>query len=396
MQDSFDAVSQSFTINTGLWRGAPLRVTGPAVEAEFVNLVETLPAFGRTADAAGDAAGAAAEEQAEGSPAPLLIAVGGGGFQKSGGEAALLQKIKLLVGLSQFNLLEKYGVILTLGGELAVCVIADLLGIKVGSRSFRPSVAVVAAMREAILEILAKSGAKVVLPIDLCCDDQGEIPPADGEGRIPRISHSLTDAFTVAAQAPISLGVLDEKQYWAVVDPATGTLTASDVAPSDAVPDVEGVIIDGVPDGWQVQDIGDASIESLLDLLKRCRGILWNGALGVWEGDERWQHGTRRLLAAVESRLLGGDEEEEENEEDEEGDEGDDDVEKKVAREKPEPDAEFEVALVIGTDSPQLLPSLMETPSLVQFVSQSGEALLQMLRGEELPGLLVCAERTAN
>jgi hypothetical protein len=395
VQDSFDAVSQSFTINTGLWRGAPLRVTGPAVEAEFANLVETLPAFGRTADAAGDAAGAAAEEQAEGSPAPLLIAVGGGGFQKFGGEAALLQKIKLLVGLSQFNLLEKYGVILTLGGELAVCVIADLLGIKVGSRSFRPSVAVVAAMREAFLEILAKSGAKVVLPIDLCCDEQGEIPPADGEGR-PRISHSLTDAFTVAAQAPISLGVLDEKQYWAVVDPATGMLTASDVAPSDAVPDVEGMIIDGVPDGWQVQDIGDASIESLLGLLKRCRGILWNGALGVWEGDERWQHGTRRLIAAVESRLLGGDEEEEEPEEDDEGDEGDDDAEKKVAREKPEPDAEFEVALVIGTDSPQLLPNLMETPSLVQFVSQSGEALLQMLRGEELPGLLVCAERTAN
>lgn len=396
VQDSFDAVLQNFTINTGLWRGAPLRVTGPAVEAEFQSLVETLPALGRSG--AADAAGDKAEEAAEGSPAPMMIAIGGGGFQKPGGETTLLQKLKLVIGLSQFNLLEKYGVILSLGGEFAVCVIADLLGVKVGSRSFQPSVAVVAAMREAFLEVLAKSGAKVVLPIDLCCEEKGAEPPAVGDGDVrPRTSHSLASAFAAAARAPVSLGVLDGKQYWAVVDPATGALKASDVAPSEGefdMPDADEATL-GVPDGWQVQDIGDASIESALALLKRCRGILWNGALGVWEGDDRWQQGTRRLLAAVESRLLGGEEEEEEADEEEEGEEGEDGADK-PERVKPEPDAEFEVALVIGRDSAQLLPTLMETPSLVQFVSQSGDALLQMLRGEELPGLLVCAERTAN
>jgi hypothetical protein len=396
VQDSFDASSQSFTIDTGIWPGAPLRVTGPTVEAEFATLVETLPSLERVRDGAAEDS-AVADEDAEGSPAPMLIAIGGGGFHKPGGENELIQKLKLIMGLSQFNSLEKYGVILALGGEIAVCVIADLLGVKVGSRNFQPSRAAIAAIRATFLEVLVKSEAKVAVPIDLCCEEYIEGAPVAKDGDTSRTSHSLASAFAALATAPASLGVLDGKEYWVLADPQTGILTATTVAPTSAEDvDAEAVSSDGVPDSWLVRDIGDASVENLLGLLKKCRGVLWNGVLGVWEADDRWQQGTRRLLANVESRLLGAEDEEEdeggEEDEEDEGEEGDE----KPERQKAEPDAEFEVALVIGRDSAQQLPNLMETPSLVQFVSQSGDALLQMLRGEEVPGLLVCAERTAN
>merc|ERR1712190_381358 len=121
--------------------------------------------------------------------------------------------------------------------------------------------------------------------------------------------------------------------------------------------------------------------------LKRTRGVVWNGALGVWE-EERWQTGTRNFLASVEQRFDAGgeDEEEEDEDEDEDGDRPD--------KPAPDPEADFEIAVVIGRDSKRALPSLMEDPSRVNFVSQSGDGLLQLFRGGPLPGLLACAKKT--
>merc|ERR1712113_777136 len=97
--------------------------------------------------------------------------------------------------------------------------------------------------------------------------------------------------------------------------------------------------------------------------------------------------GTRAFFAAVEARLVGGGEEEEDEEELDEA---------KALKEDKELDADFDVTIVIGRDSKRVLPSLMEAPSLVHFVSQSGDGLVQLLRGEALPGLLACAEKTRS
>merc|ERR1711920_1021835 len=106
--------------------------------------------------------------------------------------------------------------------------------------------------------------------------------------------------------------------------------------------------------------------------LRRSRGVLWNGVLGVWE-EERWQRGTRSFIAAIEQRFEAGGEEEDEEEQ----------------------EADWEIAVVIGRDSKRVLPSLMDDPSRINFVSQSGDGLLQLLRGGSLPGLLACAKKTA-
>lgn len=111
--------------------------------------------------------------------------------------------------------------------------------------------------------------------------------------------------------------------------------------------------------------------------------------MGVVE-DERWQQGTRAFIASVEKRLTGDDDEEEEEDEDEDEDEDDNGGK---PQEEPDPDIDFEVALAIGSDSAKLLPSLMRDPSVFTFVSQSGEGLLQLLRGEPLPGLIACSEK---
>merc|ERR1712079_81188 len=101
---------------------------------------------------------------------------------------------------------------------------------------------------------------------------------------------------------------------------------------------------DKVPDGWIVRDIGEATNALFEKALRRCRGVVWNGTLGVWE-EERWQRGTRSFLAAVEQRFeAGGEEEEDEEAEDEDDEDGD----AKAAKDEEEPEADFEVAVVIG------------------------------------------------
>eukprot|EP00928_Gymnodinium_smaydae_P097636 TRINITY_DN889_c1_g1_i1.p1 TRINITY_DN889_c1_g1~~TRINITY_DN889_c1_g1_i1.p1 ORF type:complete len:1560 (-),score=453.98 TRINITY_DN889_c1_g1_i1:54-4733(-) len=491
--DSFDAACQDFTLTTGFWPGAPMKVIGPSIDAELVSLQETLPALVKDEEAGDEAADAKGEEQTQ-SNAPLMLAVGGGGFGLPGSGDALLRKLQLLVGFSQVAPLERDGIVLALGGELSISILADILGLGLGERSWRPSPPELAAIRSALLEVLARPNIKVLLPRDLVCEDLGGQPPlprpvaggatgsraasapggaaaapaasapaagADGDAgaaeQKTRVSVSLSDALAVAARRPVSLGTKGGREQCAVVDPVSGRLSlmagspaqlaatiaaeaevaagegavplaevpadpeaaadadaaaadgdaevaaAADAAPAEgAATEEELAALSPVPAGSQACDIGDETLEGFLQALKRCRGLLWNGALGIWEtDDERFQHGTRALLAAVEQRLNGGEEEDEEDDEELDEDEEQDGSEagggaSKEKKEKPEPDAEFEVALVVGRDSTQRLMSLLETPSIVSFISQSGEALLQMFRGEPLPGILACADRTTT
>jgi len=222
----------------------------------------------------------------------------------------------------------------------------------------------------------------------------------------------LASALAEAAKRPICMGFSQGTEYFLRVDAATGVVsmavgpppcedapmgTATDAAvvEGETAADGDGGAGEaaaeetGVPKGFVVKDIGEGTMEAYSRALKRCRGVLWNGVLGVWE-DEKWQEGTRRFLTAVEQRFdAGGDDEEEEE------DEGDEDDDERAGREEQDLEVDWGIAVIVGKDSKRLLPSLMEDPSRVNFVSQSGDGLLQLLRGGSLPGLLACAKKTA-
>merc|ERR1711988_10377 len=161
----------------------------------------------------------------------------------------------------------------------------------------------------------------------------------------------------------------------------------------------EGPPLEVVPEGWMVRDIGDQTCEDLRLALRRHRGVLWSGALGLLE-EEKYQKGTRTFLFHCGYRISGGGDEddddlvaadEEEAAEEDEEEEGVD--EERAAKEEKEPEVEWETSLVIGKDSARMLPTLYDTPAPFAFESKSGETLLQILRGKALPGLLACAEK---
>jgi len=447
IQDSFTTACQTLTSNSGLWLGAPPRYVGPFVETELASFVEALALPFKPTGSAAEASALDGAEEEERLPANLLVVLGGGGYEGSAGEEALLCKLELLVGLSRLVQHERDGLSAALGGELATHLLMGLLGIHLGSTKGPATSAARNALKDAIFQVL-RLGVAVHLPQDLVCEDiappqEGEgapaaAPPAeDAEGETPKPekpceTFPLARAFEAASKARISMGFEDQKECFLKVDPVVGTLTLSreppteeaaelpaDLAPADAVaptdaeaPDDAEAPADGaqaddaaapsdplkaVPEGFAVRDIGVGSVEHLKSVLRRSRGAVWNGVLGVWD-EEQWQKGTRGFMAAFEARVNPPDEEdeeEEEAEEDEEEEEDEEDEEGRAGSKKPvpEPEADFEVSVVIGKDSTARLAELMLAPASVTFASQSGDGLLRLLRGTPLPGLLACEEK---
>jgi len=390
---------------------APQRVMGPFVDAEISTFIEILQLPFRVGEASADDADAAAAVDADtpraGAPPSFLAVIGGGGFDGASGEETLARKLELLLGVSQLVRHEKGGFQVALGGELACYVLSALLGITLGSSKISTSAAIVALLKETLLEVPGL-GVTILLPMDLVCEDQGpQQPPDSGDAPQPGADGAadsapassgeqtfpLVSAFQRLAEHPVSLGIAPsgDGELFLWVQPETGLLKLEVASFRDAEEAAASGTPEVVPEGWIVRDLGEQALEGLSRALRRARGVLWNGALGAWE-EERWQKGTRAFLATVENRL-NPPEEEEDEEEDEEDEDEDAAGEADASKEKIEPDVEFEVAIVIGRDSTRMLPSLMESPSLMSFVSQSGEALLQLLRGRALPGLLACSEK---
>eukprot|EP00971_Amphidinium_carterae_P222058 4408272-Amphidinium_carterae.1 len=77
----------------------------------------------------------ASKQVAESLPAPLMILLGGGGYGDGrSGEEALLAKLELLMGLAHLVKYEKDGITVALCGELAVYVLAFVVGISFDQR----------------------------------------------------------------------------------------------------------------------------------------------------------------------------------------------------------------------------------------------------------------------
>lgn len=60
------------------------------------------------------------------------------------------------------------------------------------------------------------------------------------------------------------------------------------------------VPVSEIPEGWIIADIGPAAIEDFAREISRCRTVVWNGPMGVFE-DPRFADGTRRIASALAS-----------------------------------------------------------------------------------------------
>merc|ERR1719160_286291 len=121
-------------------------------------------------------------------------------------------------------------------------------------------------------------------------------------------------------------------------------------------------LIPAVPNNCMVGDLGEGTVEGIKATLRRCRGVVWNGALGKVDVSEKWQIATRAFLSYVEYRMTGPDEDEEEEEEEDEENEDEDGAEKKEKAEEKEEEADFEVSMVLGKDSAKATVSMMQNP----------------------------------
>ena len=130
--------------------------------------------------------------------------------------------------------------------------------------------------------------------------------------------------------------------------------------PSDAVVargldsgEVRTVRVGEVPPGWQILDIGPQTVQQFARELKRCKLILWNGPMGVFERPP-FARGTWALaetLAGLEATTI-----------------------------------------VCGGDSAAALEKLGLT-SQISFVSMGGGASLRFLEGATLPGVAALLDR---
>ena len=113
-------------------------------------------------------------------------------------------------------------------------------------------------------------------------------------------------------------------------------------------PEVKTVLVDQVPEGWFIMDIGDTTARLFSESLGCCKTIVWNGPMGVFEMP-RFSKGTRAVAEAI-ARLRG-------------------------------------VTSVVGGGSTAEAVEEMGLMERMTHVSTGGGASLEFLEGKELPGI---------
>lgn len=116
--------------------------------------------------------------------------------------------------------------------------------------------------------------------------------------------------------------------------------------------DAETQIVDvrEIPDGWQGLDAGPKSLENFKEVVLKCKTILWNGPLGVFEM-EKFSTGTVELGNFIAEATAKG-----------------------------------AFSLVGGGDSVAAVKQFGLEPKM-SYVSTGGGAMLEMLEGKTLPGI---------
>ncbi len=103
-----------------------------------------------------------------------------------------------------------------------------------------------------------------------------------------------------------------------------------------------------VPDGWYIMDIAPSSAQDFAEALGKCKTIIWNGPMGVFEMP-KFSHGTRTVAEAI-AGLSG-------------------------------------VTTVVGGGSTAEAVEALGLMDKMTHVSTGGGASLEFLEGKELPGI---------
>ena len=123
-------------------------------------------------------------------------------------------------------------------------------------------------------------------------------------------------------------------------------IAASEFAPEPA--EVKPVLVNQVPDGWYILDIGDITAQLFSESLELCKTVVWNGPMGVFEMP-RFSRGTKTVAGAI--ARLGG------------------------------------ATSVIGGGSTAEAVEELGLMDDMTHVSTGGGASLEFLEGKELPGI---------
>ncbi|MCH8298877.1 MAG: phosphoglycerate kinase [Chloroflexi bacterium] len=117
--------------------------------------------------------------------------------------------------------------------------------------------------------------------------------------------------------------------------------------------DTDVVNVGDVPDGWYIMDIAPSSAQDFAEALSRCKTIIWNGPMGVFEMP-KFSHGTRTVAEAI-AGLSG-------------------------------------VTTVVGGGSTAEAVEELGLVDKMSHVSTGGGASLEFLEGKELPGIAALAD----
>jgi phosphoglycerate kinase len=109
------------------------------------------------------------------------------------------------------------------------------------------------------------------------------------------------------------------------------------------------VLIDDIPEGWLILDIGPETAAAYAKAIAGSRTVLWNGPMGVFEWDA-FSNGTRRVAQAV-------------------------------------ADLDGKAMTVIGGGSTADAVARLGLASKISHVSTGGGATLEFIEGKELPGV---------
>ncbi|MFC1870824.1 phosphoglycerate kinase [Chloroflexota bacterium] len=113
--------------------------------------------------------------------------------------------------------------------------------------------------------------------------------------------------------------------------------------------EVRTVPVSGIPDEWQIVDIGPETIRSFSEQLQGCQTVFWNGPLGIYEIPQ-FAEGTQSI-----ARLLAG----------------------------------LDATTIIGGGSTAEMVTHLKLADRMTFISTGGGASLHFLSGKTLPGVAV-------
>lgn len=110
-----------------------------------------------------------------------------------------------------------------------------------------------------------------------------------------------------------------------------------------------------IPDGWEGVDIGPKTCEDFAAMIKKCKTILWNGPMGVFEMDN-YAHGSKAIAEAIAEATRNG-----------------------------------AYSLIGGGDSVACM-NKFKMADQVSYNSTGGGALLEYMEGAVLPGVAAIRE----